>query len=300
MKQQLLKDCTLCPRECHIDRTSGRKGYCRETDELVVARAALHMWEEPCISGDEGSGTVFFSGCAMGCVYCQNHNIAKGLAGKNITIERLSDIFLELQKKGANNINLVTPSHYVLQIREAIICSREKGLTLPVVYNCSGYEKAETLRLLEGYVDIYLPDMKYMDQIPARKYSNCPDYFTFASEALKEMVRQTGPPEFDQRGLMKKGVIVRHLTLPGYLEDSKNIIKYLYETFGDTIYISIMNQFTPISTLTDYSELNRRITEEEYDELVDYAICLGVENGFIQEGETASESFIPEFNEEGV
>ncbi len=300
MKQQLLKDCTLCPRECHIDRTSGRKGYCRETDELVVARAALHMWEEPCISGDEGSGTVFFSGCAMGCVYCQNHNIAKGLAGKNITIERLSDIFLELQKKGANNINLVTPSHYVLQIREAIICSREKGLTLPVVYNCSGYEKAETLRLLEGYVDIYLPDMKYMDQIPARKYSNCPDYFTFASEALKEMVRQTGPPEFDQRGLMKKGVIVRHLTLPGYLEDSKNIIKYLYETFGDTIYISIMNQFTPISTLTDYSELYRRITEEEYDELVDYAICLGVENGFIQEGETASESFIPEFNEEGV
>lgn len=300
MDQQLLKDCTLCPRECHVDRTSGGKGYCRETDELVVARAALHMWEEPCISGDEGSGTIFFSGCAMGCVYCQNHNIAKGLTGKQITIKRLSDIFLELQKKGANNINLVTPSHYVLQIKEAIICSREEGFTLPVVYNCSGYEKTETLRLLEGYVDIYLPDMKYMDQIPARKYSDCPDYFTFASEALKEMVRQTGPPEFDQRGLMKKGVIVRHLALPGYLEDSKNIIKYLYDTYGDTIYISIMNQFTPISTLTDYSELNRRITEEEYDELVDYAIHLGVENGFIQEGETASESFIPGFNEEGV
>lgn len=300
MNRKLLTDCTLCPRECHVDRIDGKKGYCRETEELVVARAALHFWEEPCISGEEGSGTVFFSGCAMGCVYCQNYNIAHGIAGKKITNERLSDIFLELWQKGSNNINLVTPSHYVPQIIEAVERARKKGLPLPIVYNCSGYEKTETLQLLEGYVDIYLPDLKYMDPEPAIKYSNCGDYFQYAAEAIKEMVRQVGIPEFDERGIMRKGVIVRHLTLPGYLQDSKNIIKYLYDTFGDNIYISIMNQYTPLPAIEQYPELNRRITKEEYEELVDYAIDLGVENGFIQEGETASESFIPEFNEEGV
>jgi putative pyruvate formate lyase activating enzyme len=301
MKQQiLLNECTLCPRECHVDRTIGKKGYCNATDELVVARAALHAWEEPCISGEEGSGTVFFSGCAMGCVYCQNHNIAKGLAGKKITIERLSDIFLELQNKKANNINLVTPSHYIPHIIKALDLARDKGLKIPIVYNCSGYEKIDTLRLMDGYVDVYLPDMKYMDSEPAMKYSNCKDYFQYASEAIKEMVRQVGEATFDKRGMMRKGVIVRHLLLPGYLSDSKNIINYLYDTFGHTIYISIMNQYTPVVIIEKHPELNRRITEEEYDELVDYAINLGVENGFIQEGETASESFIPEFNGEGV
>jgi putative pyruvate formate lyase activating enzyme len=258
------------------------------------------MWEEPCISGEEGSGAVFFSGCAMGCVYCQNRNIAAGRAGKKITIERLSDIFIELQEKKANNINLVTPSHYVPQIIDAISIARNKGLRIPIVYNCSGYEKVETLKLLQGYVNIYLPDFKYMDPEPAARYSNCKDYFIYASKALTEMVRQTGSPEFDERGMMKKGVIVRHLALPGYLEDSKKIIKYLFETFGNNIFISIMNQYTPMTAIRDYPELNRKITEKEYDELVDYAIELGVENGFIQEGETASESFIPEFNGEGV
>ncbi len=300
MYQHLLKDCTLCPRECHVDRTSGRKGYCLETDELVVARAALHLWEEPCISGEEGSGTVFFSGCAMGCVYCQNHNIANGTAGKKITIQRLAEIFLELQNKKANNINLVTPSHFVLQIIDAICIARELGLYIPIVYNSSGYEKVETLQLLEGYVDIYLPDLKYMDVAAALRYSNCMDYFIVASKAIYEMVRQTGEPVFDERGILKKGVIVRHLLLPGYLSDSKNIIKYLYETYRDLIYISIMNQYTPMKGLNGYPELQRTILEDEYEELVDYAIELGVENGFIQEGETASESFIPEFNEEGV
>lgn len=300
MNKHLLKDCTLCPRECHVDRTAGMRGYCRETEELAVARAALHMWEEPCISGEEGSGTVFFSGCSMGCVYCQNYSIASGRAGKIITVERLAEIFLEMQAKKANNINLVTPSHYTLQIIDAISAAREMGLHLPTVYNCGGYEKSETLKLLEGYIDIYLPDLKYMDSVPALRYSSCGNYFAYASQAIKEMVRQTGGPVFDDRGMMKKGVIVRHLSLPGYLEDSKNIIKYLYETFGDSIYISIMNQYTPLETVSDYPELNRRITDEEYDELVDYAIELGVENGFIQEGETASESFIPQFNEEGV
>ncbi|WP_313129795.1 4Fe-4S cluster-binding domain-containing protein [Anaerocolumna sp.] len=296
----LLKDCTLCPRNCKADRVNGQVGYCKGTDELVVARAALHMWEEPCISGEAGSGTVFFSGCSMGCVYCQNKNIAAAKAGKRITIRRLSEIFIKLQEKGANNINLVTPSHYVPQIIQGITIAREKGLTLPIVYNCSGYEKVDTLQLLEGIVSVYLPDFKYMSDDIARKYSNCSSYFEIASKAIAEMVRQVGEPEFNQSGMMKKGVIVRHLTLPGYLEDSKNIIKYLYETFGDTIYISVMNQYTPLPQVEQYPELNRKITQEEYEELVDYAIEIGVENGFIQEGETASESFIPEFNNEGV
>jgi putative pyruvate formate lyase activating enzyme len=300
MDIKLMNDCALCPRECHVDRTNGQKGYCKMTTELVVARAALHMWEEPCISGDKGSGTVFFSGCAMGCVYCQNHNIAKGLAGKSVTIERLADIFIELQEKEANNINLVTPSHYIPQIIDAIRMARQKGLQIPIVYNCSGYEKVETLKLLEGFIDIYLPDLKYMALEPAKRYSHCSNYFEYASEAIKEMVRQVGTPDFDDNDMMKKGVIVRHLTLPGYLEDSKNIVKYLYENFGDTIYISIMNQYTPLSEMERYPEINRKIAEEEYEELIDYAIELGVENGFIQEGETATESFIPEFNNEGV
>jgi len=300
MNSLILKDCVLCPRECHVDRTAGKKGYCRATDELIVARAALHMWEEPCISGKEGSGTVFFSGCALRCVYCQNSKIAKGLAGKTITIERLAEIFLELQDKGANNINLVTPSHYAPHIIEALKISRKQGLSLPVVYNCSGYEKVETLKLLEGYIDIYLPDFKYISAEPAEKYSNCKNYFRIAAEAIKEMVRQVKEARFDERGIMQKGVIVRHLILPGYLEDSKKIIKYLYETYGDRIFISIMNQYTPITKNMVYPELNRKITEEEYEKLVDYAIEIGVENGFIQEGDTALESFIPEFNGEGV
>jgi putative pyruvate formate lyase activating enzyme len=270
------------------------------TEELMVARAALHMWEEPCISGEEGSGTVFFSGCNMGCIYCQNHDIARGLAGKKITVKRLADIFLELQEKKTNNINLVTPTHYVPQIIDAISLARSKGLILPIVYNSSSYEKVETLKLLKGYVDIYLPDMKYMDQKPAAKYSNCMDYFDYAAAAIAEMVHQTGEPEFDDRGIMNKGVIVRHLTLPGYLNDSKKIIKYLHETYGNSIYISIMNQYTPMEAVREYKEIDRKITEKEYDELVDYAIGLGVENGFIQEGETATESFIPPFNGEGV
>ncbi len=300
MDKNLLRDCTLCPRNCHVDRINGQKGYCKQTDELVVARAALHMWEEPCISAESGSGAVFFSGCAMGCVYCQNRNIAKGLAGKKITINRLAEIFIELQKKGASNINLVTPSHYVPQIVEAITIAKSKGLKLPIVYNCSGYEKTDTLKLLDGYVDVYLPDFKYMDEKLAKKYSNASDYFTIASEAIKEMVHQVGEPKFDSNGIMIKGVIVRHLTLPGYLEDSKNIIKYLYETYGNLIYISIMNQYTPLPHVEKYPEINRKITEEEYNELINFAIELGVENGFIQEGDTASESFVPDFNEEGV
>ena len=292
--------CMLCPRSCGADRENGEKGYCRMTANIRAARAALHRWEEPCICGAGGSGTVFFSGCTLRCVFCQNSEIAAGNTGKVISEERLSEIFLELQDKGADNINLVTPSHYVPQIITAVNRARGSGLILPVVYNTGGYESVETLKMLEGIVDIYLPDMKYVSREASFKYSNAPDYFEAASKALEEMFRQVGSPVFDENGLMTRGMIVRHLILPGLVNDSKAVIKYLYETFGDNIYISIMNQYTPLPQVEKYPELNRKVTRREYDEVVDYAIELGVVNGYIQEGDTASESFIPSFDSEGI
>lgn len=299
----VMKKCFLCPRNCGADRTVPGTVYgkCHVSDTLRIARAALHMWEEPCISGEEGSGTVFFSGCSLGCVFCQNRDISDGRTGKDVSVQRLSEMFLELQEKKANNINLVTPGHYVPQIAAALKLAKENGLRIPVVYNTGSYEKVETLRMLEGLVDVYLPDFKYMDEKLAKRYSNAPDYASFAKSAISEMVRQAGTPEFDDRGMMKRGVIVRHLVLPGNTEDSKAILKYLYETYKDDIFVSIMNQYTPMSGIEEkYPELGRKVTEEEYDEVVDYAINLGVENGFIQEGETARESFIPPFDLEGV
>ena len=294
------KGCMLCPRECNADRTHGENGICGVSGEGILgARAALHMWEEPCVSGETGSGTVFFSGCPLRCVYCQNYALARAEQGEQITTERLSDIFLELQEKGAANINLVTPTHYTPQIIEAVQMSRAKGLHLPIVYNCSGYEKVETLRTLEGIVDIYLTDFKYMETEPAKRYSKAPDYPKVAKLALEEMVRQCPEPRFDEQGMMQQGVIVRHLLLPGHLKNAKSVVQYVYETYGDNVYLSLMNQYTPLPQVKDYPEINRKVTEEEYEELVDYAIDLGVENGFIQEGETAEESFIPAFNYEG-
>ena len=288
--------CDLCPRKCLVDRKKGEKGICGQTENLKVARAALHFWEEPCISGDAGSGAVFFSGCPLHCVFCQNENIANGTVGKEISLERLVDIFLELQEKRANNINLVTPGHFVPQIVKALDQARKEGLTLPVVYNTSSYETVDTIKMLEGYVDIYLPDFKYMSPGLSKKYSHAPDYAEVAKAAIAEMVRQTGKAVFvngDEDNLILRGTIVRHLTLPGCMADSMQIVKYLHDTYGDKIYISIMNQFTPLSNLEKYPELNRRITDEEYETLVDYAIEIGIENGFIQEGDTAEESFIP-------
>ena len=288
--------CDLCPRKCLVDRKKGEKGICGQTENLKVARAALHFWEEPCISGDAGSGAVFFSGCPLHCVFCQNENIANGMVGKEISLERLVDIFLELQEKRANSINLVTPGHFVPQIVKALDQARKEGLTLPVVYNTSSYETVDTIKMLEGYVDIYLPDFKYMSPGLSKKYSHAPDYAEVAKAAIAEMVRQTGKAVFvngDEDNLILRGTIVRHLTLPGCMADSMQILKYLHETYGDMIYISIMNQFTPLSNLEKYPELNRRITDEEYETLVDYAIEIGIENGFIQEGDTAEESFIP-------
>ena len=295
--------CDLCPRKCLVDRKKGEKGICGQTENLKVARAALHFWEEPCISGDAGSGAVFFSGCPLHCVFCQNENIANGTVGKEISVERLAEIFLELQEKGANNINLVTPGHFVPQITKALDLAKQEGLKLPIVYNTSSYETVDTIKRLEGYVDIYLPDFKYMSPVLSKKYSHAPDYAEVAKAAIAEMVRQTGKAVFvngDEDNLILRGTIVRHLTLPGCMEDSMQILKYLHETYGDTIYISIMNQFTPLSNLEKYPELNCRITDEEYETLVDYAIDIGIENGFIQEGDTAEESFIPAFDCEGV
>ncbi len=291
---QTEKRCGLCPRECKVDRTQGERGYCGQTAELYVARAALHQWEEPCLSGTIGSGTIFFTGCPLGCVFCQNLEIAAGNVGKKISVKRLAEIFLELQEQGAHNINLVTATHFVPQIAEALSLAKQNGLQIPIVYNTSSYEHVSTLRLLEGLVDIYLPDLKYRNEEWSLRYSHAADYFFYASKAIAEMVRQVGKPVFSEEdGLMKRGVIVRHLALPGKEEDSKEVIRYLYETYGEQIYISIMNQFTPMPGLREYPELNRVLTEQEYSRIVDYAIRLGVEQGYIQEGETAKEALSP-------
>lgn len=297
------KLCTLCPRNCAADRAHGTVGVCGQTEEIKIARAALHAWEEPCISGTKGSGTVFFSGCALHCVFCQNREIAHGNAGRTVSGERLVRIFLELQEQGAHNINLVTAGHFVPQLIPVIEEAKRQGLFLPIVYNSSGYERVETLRMLAGLVDIYLPDLKYLSPQLGGRYSHAPDYSAVAKEALAEMVRQTGPAVFEngnEDGLLLRGTIVRHLLLPGHTDDAKAVIRYLYGNYGDDIYISILNQFTPLAGLSDYPEINRRVTQAEYDEVVDYAIALGVECGFIQEGETAEESFIPEFDGAGV
>ncbi len=295
-----VKLCNMCPRECNVDRGLGKIGFCKVPNQIKVSRAALHFWEEPCISGEEGSGAVFFSGCNLRCVYCQNRKIAEGVYGREITVDRLAAIFLELQDKGANNINLVTPSHYVLQIIEALNLAKERGLKLPVVYNSSAYEKVRTLQLLEGYVDVYLPDFKYMDKGLSAKYSAAENYSEVAKRAIEEMVRQVGKPKFDEHGILQKGVVVRHLVLPGCVWDSKEVIRYLHSTYKNDIFISILSQFTPMKGLNKYPEINRKVSEKEYEEVVDFAIDIGVENGFIQEGDVAEESFIPDFDCEGV
>lgn len=346
-----MQSCTLCPRRCRVNRSKGETGICGQTAELKVARADLHMWEEPCISGTRGSGAVFFSGCSLHCVFCQNHNIAAGDAGKVITVDRLSEIFLELQEKGANNINLVTAGHFVPQVIAALDKAKAAGLRLPIVYNTGAYEEVDTLRMLEGYVDIYLPDLKYVDSCLGKRYSHAPDYFEKAKAAIEEMVRQTGEMEFaeepeagtgnhvgstgkdnsdaenyenvsgiqssvpgrrlgiaeyqerSEQGetlIMTKGVIVRHLLLPGCTRDSGAVIAYLLETYGDRIFISIMNQYTPLPHAAAYPELNRRVASDEYEKVLDFAIAKGIENGFFQEGGAAEESFIPEFDGKGV
>lgn len=296
----ILQSCILCPRECGANRQKGQRGRCCADAKIRVARAALHMWEEPCISGQEGSGTVFFSGCSLGCIYCQNREISGGESGLDISVSRLADIFLELEAQGANNINLVTAGHYVLQVISALEKAKNSGLHIPVVYNSSGYEKVETLNLLKGLVDVYLPDFKYMDPVLAGKYSGAPDYPEVARKAIQEMVRQRPQPQFDGRGMMVAGVIVRHLLLPGHVKEAKHVVDYLHREYGEKIYISMMNQYTPGPAVENDPLLYRRVTKREYERLLDFAQEIGVVQGFYQDGETAKESFIPAFDCQGV
>lgn len=294
------ENCLLCPRKCGINRSTGQTGVCGVSSEIKVARAALHYWEEPCISGKRGSGAVFFSGCSLHCVFCQNRELSDGKAGKVISKERLSDIFMELADKGANNINLVTPGQYIPDIVWAVNDAKSRGMKLPIIYNTSGYENVTELKLLEGIVDVYLPDFKYMDSTLSARYSRTKDYPSVAKQALSEMVRQQPDVVIDDAtGLIQKGVIVRQLLLPGHVNDAKAVLKYLYDTYHDHVYISMMSQFTPIA-LKDYPEINRTVTRREYERLVDYALEIGITNAFIQEGDVAKDSFIPAFDCEGV
>ncbi len=287
-------NCNLCPRNCLVDRDKCL-GYCGAPSEMVIARYSLHKWEEPVISGEFGSGTIFFSYCNLRCCYCQNYEISELHKGRVVSVEEFSEICLELQERGASNINLVTPTMFVYKIREGILLARSKGLSIPVVYNTSSYENVDTIKLLEGVVDIYLADLKYYSDDLGEKYSRCNNYFKYASSCIDEMVGQVGNNIFDDSGMMKKGVIVRHLVLPGNIDDSMKIVKYLYDKYDDNIIISIMNQYTPVRKL-DYIELNRKLSDKEYDNVVNYAYDIGIRNAFIQEGETQDIKFIPDFD----
>ncbi|MDD6735872.1 MAG: radical SAM protein [Clostridiales bacterium] len=292
----LLENCTLCPKRCGVNRIKGEKGFCGSGAQLKIARAALHFWEEPCISGTNGSGAVFFSYCTLKCVYCQNYGISTQNRGRFISDAQLADIFLDLQAQGAHNINLVTPTHFVPQIISAVDTARKHGLNLPIIYNTSGYENTETIDMLDGYIDVYLPDLKYFDNRYAVKYSGAKDYYKIAQGALERMYSQVGPCRFGEDGIIKKGMIVRHLMLPGLLFDTKKIIDRLYARYGDDIFISIMSQYTPLPSLPqEFPELNRRIKPKYYDAILDYAAGLGITNAYIQDFDSADESFIPEF-----
>ena len=293
--KDVLNECNLCPRNCLVNRNCGKVGFCNASNKITIAKYYLHRWEEPCITGKNGSGTIFFTYCNLRCLFCQNYKISTLNYGIEIDIVRFSEICLELQRRGATNINLVTPTHFVPLIIDGIKLAKKNGLCIPIVYNSSGYENVDTIRMLEGIVDIYLPDFKYYSNEYSVKYSKCYDYFKYASLAIDEMIRQKGSCRFDNDGNMISGVIVRHLLLPGMEEDSKKIIKYLYDNYGDKIYISIMNQYTPINKCI-YEELNNKVSNDIYDEVIDYAWDIGVRNAFIQEEGTQSQSFIPDFN----
>lgn len=291
---ELLKNCNLCPRKCGVNRYE-QKGVCGATNKIRLAHYSLHIWEEPIISGENGSGTIFFSNCNMKCIYCQNKKISLDGYGKLISNKRLGEIMLELQGMGAHNINLVTPTHYVPQIVTVLRKIKDNALKIPVVYNTSSYESVGTVMIMRNLVDIYLADLRYFDDELGKKYSKCDNYFETATMAIDEMYRQVGKYELDDSGMLKKGLVVRVLILPGHARDAKEIINYLYKTYKDDIYISIMNQYTPVNKCK-YENLNRKVTDDEYDEVIDFAVSIGVRNAFIQEGETASESFIPEFD----
>ncbi len=297
--QEILRSCKLCPRQCGVNRYE-KAGVCGAGAEVLAAKAFLHQWEEPCISGKKGSGTIFFSGCNMKCVFCQNHDISQEHFGKEITIERLAEIMIELQQQGAANINLVSPTPYALHIIKAVSNAREKGLSLPILYNTNGYETVGTIEMLKGTVDIYLPDIKYCSDTYAVKYSHSKDYFSHTSKAVLAMFEQVGYPEFDENGMVRNGLIIRHLILPGLFEDSKAIFKWIRENIGKYAFVSIMCQYTPMHNSYAYEEINRRIRSTEYENVLDCFFEAGLENGYMQELESASSDYTPDFDLSGV
>lgn len=294
MNLNVLKKCTLCPRECNINRLNNEIGYCKATDKVKIALANLHYYEEPCISGENGSGTIFFSGCNMSCKFCQNYKISQQGLGTEIEISELSNEFLRLQNEKANNINLVTGFMYIPQIIEAIKLARSNGLKIPIVYNSSGYEKMESLKMLDGYIDVYLPDFKYFDNNLAKKLSNADNYKEIAQSAIEEMYRQVGSPEFDENGIIKKGVIIRHLVLPNYIENSKKVLKWIKENVDNNVYVSIMAQYFPSHKALETNDINRKLTMTEYEEIEQYVFDLDF-NGYMQDLEENEEQYVPDF-----
>ena len=288
------KKCTLCPRKCGVDREL-YAGVCGEKNEVRIGRAAPHYWEEPCISGENGSGTVFFAGCSLKCVYCQNRALSRGEKGKPVSVEELAECYIELQQQGVHNINLVTAEHFAPHIKQSVLRAKEKGLNIPVILNSSGYVSPETLDLLKDVIDIYLVDFKYMDSAVAKEFSLASDYPKIAKEAIKKMWGFKGKPCYGEDSMLKSGVVVRHLCLPGFVADSKKILKYVFDEYGTDVILSIMSQYTPMPECSQHPLLQRKLTQKEYDEIIDYCIEIGIEDAYVQDGESASESFIPEF-----
>lgn len=291
-----LDQCNICPHQCKVNRNQGRIGRCKATEKIKIALYSKHNFEEPCISGEKGSGTIFFLNCNLNCVFCQNYEISQLGKGKDISIEELANIFLKQQEKNVENINLVTPTSYIPQIIEAIKIARSKGFKLPIIYNTNAYEKVETLKMLEGYIDIYLPDLKYAENDVAKEYSKIDNYFEIATEAIQEMIRQVGIPELNKKGIMQKGVMIRHLVLPSYIENSKKVLKWIKDNLDDKIYVSIMAQYFPTYKAKEYEKINRKLTKEEWKKIENYIEKLEIENGYMQELGEHEEEYVPKWD----
>lgn len=291
-----LTKCEICPHRCGINREKKEIGRCKSNDNIKIALYSLHKFEEPCISGKNGSGTVFFSNCTLNCIYCQNYEISQLGKGKEISIEELANIFMEQQKNNAENINLVTPTSYVLQIIEAIKIAKKNGLNIPIIYNTNGYERVETLKLLEGYIDVYLPDFKYFDDKIGKKYSKIDNYFEVCAKAIKEMYRQVGEPNFDEKDMIKKGLMIRHLVLPNNIENSKKVLRWLKENISENVYINVMAQYFPTYLAKNDKKLNRKLTKKEYEEIEEYVYKLDIKNGYIQELGEHEEEYVPKWD----
>ena len=292
----MLDKCMICPRNCKVNRLNGQKGYCRSSDKMKIALASVHKFEEPCISGTEGSGTIFFSNCNLKCIYCQNHDISQENVGKEVSVERLAQIMLEQQNRNVNNINLVTPTMYVYQIIDSIKIAKENGLKIPIIYNSNGYENIDTIKMLNGYIDVYLPDLKYYLDEVAIKYSEAPNYFNIATKAIKEMYNQVGTVKFDERGIIQKGVIIRHLILPNHIKNTKNILKWIKDNFDDKVFVSIMAQYFPTYKAKDDDLINRKLSIREYREIENYIYSLELKNGYMQELGKHEEEYVPKFD----